>query len=276
MPSQLTYKPDTDHNGTLHSHRVLSVLFLTSCAYHGNGTHAAYTYDAADRLVSAVGTGLSLSMTYSPAGRIGTKVQNSSGTYSTNTNRVYAYCNDNQPHAVRRVSGMSGLVRDDFIYDANGNLAQHSYHARDNDATRTLYWTEDSRLYASVDENYMSLYGYDPSGERYSKIVGQSNVMDINAYERNVYTIFNGVTLYPSPYIVASNHGYTKHIYAGADRICTKTGNGGIDSLIQASDSLQGNASMLMDMQLNDISGRIIVAAPVSCNKKLMAQLTAT
>ncbi len=234
------------------------------------GTYSnTYTYDAADRLVSASGTGFTLSMTYSPAGRIGTKVQNSSGTYSTNTNRVYAYCNDNQPHAVRRVSGMLGAIRDDFIYDANGNLAQHTYHAYNNDATRTLYWTDDSRLYASIDENYMSLYGYDPSGERYSKIVGLSNVMDINAYERNVYTIFNGVTLYPSPYIVASNHGYTKHIYAGTDRICTKIGNGGIDSLIQASDSLQGNASMLMDMQLNDISGRIIVAAPVSCNKKI-------
>ena len=75
--------------------------------------------------------------------------------------------------------------------------------------------------------------------------------------------------IYPSPYIVASDHGYTKHIYAGTDRVCTKIGNGGIDSLIQVSDSIQDNANLLFNMQLNDISSRIIVAAPASCNKKI-------
>ena len=75
--------------------------------------------------------------------------------------------------------------------------------------------------------------------------------------------------IYPSPYIVASDHGYTKHIYAGTDRGCTKIGNGGIDSLIQVSDSIQDNANLLFNMQLNDISSRIIVAAPASCNKKI-------
>ena len=249
---------------------VSNTAAINTPPYNLGGPYSnTYTYDAADRLVSAVGTGLSLSMTYSPAGRIGTKIQTSSGTNNTNTNCVYAYCNKIQPHAVRRVWSINDKVWHDFIYDANGNLAQHTRWGGNDDGSRSLYWTEDGRMFASVDESYVSLYGYDPSGERYSKIAAPSTVMDINAQERYVSAVAEDATIYPSPYVVASRYGYTKHIYAGADRVCTKIGSGGLDSLYQNNDSLLNNARTLAGKQLEYMPGRRIDAAPVDCNTKI-------
>jgi len=37
------------------------------------------------------------------------------------------------------------------------------------------------------------------------------------------------VTMYPSPYMVLSEHGYTKHYYAGADRVAARIGGGNLN-----------------------------------------------
>ena len=39
----------------------------------------------------------------------------------------------------------------------------------------------------------------------------------------------NYVRFYPSPYLVLTEQGYTKHYYAGADRVCARLGSGGLD-----------------------------------------------
>ena len=228
-----------------------------------------YTYDDADRLVSASGTGMSLSMAYSPAGRIGTKIQSSSGTFNTNTNYVYAYCNQQQPHAVRRVWNTRDDVKHDFIYDANGNLSQHTSWSGNDMSTRSLYWTEDSRLYASVDDNHVVFYGYDPSGERYIKQIGLTNVLDINAQGQRVLAVLWNMTIYPSPYVVVTRRDYTKHYYIGSDKICTTIGTGGIDSLVQVNSNLSSNATALLERQLDNIQHRILTPSPVSCNTKI-------
>ena len=44
--------------------------------------------------------------------------------------------------------------------------------------------------------------------------------------------IFNDVTLYTSPYLVATNKGYTKHYYAGAERLAARIGGGGIQNMM--------------------------------------------
>jgi RHS repeat-associated protein len=38
-------------------------------------------------------------------------------------------------------------------------------------------------------------------------------------------------TLYTSPYLVATDNGYTKHYYAGTERLCARTGNGNLNHL---------------------------------------------
>ena len=37
------------------------------------------------------------------------------------------------------------------------------------------------------------------------------------------------VRVYPFPYLVLTEQGYTKHYYAGADRVCARLGSGGLD-----------------------------------------------
>ena len=46
------------------------------------------------------------------------------------------------------------------------------------------------------------------------KLWGNTVPMDVNASE-NRFANFNEYTVYPSPYVVADVHGYTKHYYAG-------------------------------------------------------------
>lgn len=48
------------------------------------------------------------------------------------------------------------------------------------------------------------------------------------------YTILNEPTLYPSAYMVLTNKGYTKHYYAGTERVAARLGGGGLDALYHA------------------------------------------
>ena len=48
----------------------------------------------------------------------------------------------------------------------------------------------------------------------------QTVPMDVNAGE-NRFADFEDYTVYPSPYVVVNHHGYTKHYYADAERICS-------------------------------------------------------
>ena len=59
-------------------------------------------------------------------------------------------------------------------------------------------------------------------------MTGDAATVDQNALEQHVFTSLNHVTLYPSPYIVLTEQGYTKHYYAGADRLAARLGSGGL------------------------------------------------
>ena len=62
------------------------------------------------------------------------------------------------------------------------------------------------------------------------KLWGNTVPMDVNAGE-NRFANFNEYTVYPSPYVVADVHGYTKHYYAGTERLCSRIGGGGLQEL---------------------------------------------
>ena len=49
------------------------------------------------------------------------------------------------------------------------------------------------------------------------------------AEEKHSVSCLDDITLYPSPFLVVTGHGYTKHYYAGAERVAARLGAGGLN-----------------------------------------------
>ena len=62
--------------------------------------------------------------------------------------------------------------------------------------------------------------------QRRLKLVGVNSSVDVNAEYMTAVSTLNEPTLYPSAYMVLTNKGYTKHYYAGTERVCAKIGGG--------------------------------------------------
>ena len=211
-----------------------------------------YTYDELDRLISANGTGdiggrrreFNLyQMVYSGAGRLAAKIQD--WTWDNNRGRQnaeYAYSwsasmhpggiglyQTHKPAFVRNLDYRNGQCA--LTWDDAGNLSKATFF--DNiggfEHSRNLSWTEDNRLYAVSDKQYFSYYAYDHTGQRTLKMAGDASTVDLNAQMQQIVSGLDRVTLYPSPYLVLTEQGYTKHYYAGADRVCARLGSGGLD-----------------------------------------------
>ena len=215
-----------------------------SGVYNGTGVQHL-TYDDIDRLTDATqsyGIGSTLAATYSGSGRLCGRSQTFAG-----QDAVFGYDNGVQPHAPRRIFDHARRTLHDLRWDKNGNLAQAAaYDIRDNTllSCRHLFWTEDSRLSAVLDEKYLSYYAYGHDGERVLKMTGISTITDINAERVSYSTFVDGITLYPSPYLVAHNKGYTKHYYAGTERVCARIGNGSLGSYQGSANTFIGNGGI--------------------------------
>ena len=68
-------------------------------------------------------------------------------------------------------------------------------------------------------------------GERVYKLTGICNLGQVNSGSIKAQAIFDDAVLYPNPYIVISQTGYTKHYYAGTERIATVIGGGGFGDM---------------------------------------------
>ena len=124
------------------------------------------------------------------------------------------YSNTSRPDILTKI-GSTG-----FTWDAAGNLTFTG--ATHPDRGRHLTWTEDNRLIRVTDDTapqYLSYYRYDAGGERTYKLVYE------NTNTRPPY-VFHGATMYPSPFLVITPAGYTKHYYAGTERIAAQVGKG--------------------------------------------------
>ena len=241
----------------------------------GGGYGNTYQYDALHRLVGSTGGGAStgtynMTMHYSGSGRIRAKYRSSlSPTLSGTVNTYYGYCDEYQPHAVRRIYDEYNQKHYDFRWDASGNLGQVSYGNEEAlfESGRFMYWTEDNRMHVAVDDKHYSYYAYDYSGERRIKLTGDNSVLDVNAdYMRTISTLEN-VTLYPSAYMVLTDRGYTKHYYTGMERVAARIGDGGLDVGIYLSntDSLHARANRLFSQSLAQVNGRVLEANDVDC-----------
>jgi len=234
-----------------------------------------YKYDALHRLEESYGGGAignyNTYLKYSPSGRlIGKFRDNNSVTLSATVDMAYGYCNDYQPHAVKRMFDYNDGMLYDMRWDEAGNLGQVSIAKPGEmfETGRFLFWTEDNRMHAAVDDRYYSYYAYDHSGERRLKLTGDNKLLDVNADFMATYTILNEPTLYPSAYMVLTNKGYTKHYYAGTERVAARLGGGGLDALyhvIGNDEELQVKADMLFKQSLEQVNNRILYENNLDC-----------
>ena len=183
-----------------------------------------YQYDKQYRLIASKGSGdftYSFSANYSPTGRFGQKY---TATNAFASDLLFGYDKSRLTHQPRTVYD-SGNGTMNHFWDANGNLAQvvDCKH----DAARLHEWDEENRLRFVLGEKYAGYYGYDANGERVYKLTGSSSMDDVNSGSIKAQAIFDDAVLYPNPYIVVTPKGYTKHYYAGTERLATAIGGGG-------------------------------------------------
>ena len=192
----------------------------------GNIYSNSYTYDSLYRLTLATGAwGVNdyldyrNVMQYARNGRITNKTMNATiledgNTSTVNYNNNYSYSNTSRPNILTKIDNTG------FTWDAAGNLTFTG--ATHPDRGRHLTWTEDNRLIKvteDLDPQYHSFYRYDANGERTYKLVYKQGLT------RPPY-VFQNATMYPNPFLVITPEGYTKHYYAGTERIAAQVGKG--------------------------------------------------
>ena len=243
---------------------VLSVATNASLPSNGNAggkmSHT-YTYDGLYRLATATGTytgadsksaSYTLAMGYDNMHRITSKSQHLTqdnvqfnGTLNVGYDLTYTYGTEDgkkfQLASVKDVNyrteetpGENNVENNHvYTYDKNGNLIYVNTGRMMNDGhnevgtgERKLIWDEENRLLAVDDNGFVSNYWYDADGERTVKTSGESDQVYVNGVFSGGSTNTAKFSLYVSPYLVANQGGrYTKHIYAGSQRIVSKIGD---------------------------------------------------
>ena len=125
-------------------------------------------------------------------------------------------------------------TRSEYAFDANGNQTQVATGKEAKEGVeemsqtnlRQLYWDEENRLLAINDNGHVSSYFYDAGGMRTVKISAGMEELFINGESVKQPEVESKFVAYVSPYLVLKNGGeYTKHIYAGTERIASKIGD---------------------------------------------------
>ncbi len=194
---------------------------VVSCGEIGGTYSHSYQYDEQNRLVKANGTAkdksFELLMRYDV---MGNPLQKDSVTYEYNTT--------NHPNA----GSCAGSKI--FRYDANGNPI--SEEDTTSNAQRVMQWDEENRLQSLGDDGYVSRYTYNHAGERVVKSHGPTTVAFVNGAPQGVlWHDKDNWTMYVSPYMVVSADRFTKHYYAGGQRVASKIGVGEFNNLYDAS-----------------------------------------
>ena len=160
-----------------------------------------------------------------------------------------------------------------------GNDVEYTYGTSGNETGRFLFWTEDcygcehrlcqsnevsNRMHAAVDEKYSSYYVYDHSGERRVKLTGTNDLLDVNADYMYTASVLKEPTIYPSAYMVMSNKGYTKHYYAGTERVAARIGGGGLN-VIDQEHGLSDKSGSVFKQSLRQINDRILENNDIEC-----------
>ena len=194
-----------------------------------------YQYDQQYRLVRSDGSGdfpYNMNAHYSPAGKMGNKVTMAN---TLKGDLLFGYDQMHNTHQPRTMYDPNNGTLD-LYWDANGNLAQ-VIGCKQNSG-RLHEWDEENRLRFVLGKKYAGYYGYNANGERVYKLTGMSVMDQVNSGSTKAQAIFDDATLYPNPYMVVTRKGYTKHYYAGSERIATTIGSGGFENMTRAIDNL--------------------------------------
>lgn len=223
-----------------------------------------YQYDKLNRLASANGSfsgysgsgtptfgdlsaNFSLNMQYDNLHNITQKTQNhnkNNAVQEANTYaNVYNY-SQSKPHQLTTIQ--NGAATESFVYDANGNLKEHN-----SEDDWLYFWDESNRLRSAVlNEGKMMHYIYDSGGERTLKAITEYHGIFENGTPADGGATLGSYTTYPSPYItIAPNKVYTKHYFAGTQRVASKPA--GLADIFEI--SLTSEFDDLIMKQLGDI-----------------------
>ena len=216
-----------------------------TCPWLPNRTFTeSFTYDAADQLVSASETGSNsyrLSVSYGTWGRVNTYdltqtdlLQNHSfSNAATQNTYVYDYpgpgnLQDAQTvfaPAQRDIVGNSNAVTESFTFGINGSLRR-----RDNpQQSVTEYYLHNSsgnlKAYSNSGWNF-AYYGYNASNTRTYKLSMLNQNQWTNGQPEPIHLQLQNAMFYPNAYLTFNSSGnYTKHYYAGTERICSRLGD---------------------------------------------------
>ena len=236
--------------------------------YHLGGTETKlFSYDEFNRLQHSEGIWhgelevqqFTLDMEYNSLHNIVSKVQShqsaplGTNNFTDTANSMinnYSYTGGNHPHAPSTIdvfdpSTGNQTEQINNTYDANGNLKQISHDDLNTLATtsaRNMYWDEQNRLQAIAENGVAYHYVYDASGERVLKSSGSSANLVVNGEQVTALTNPGNYTMYPSGYLVVGTQDYTKHYYAGSQRIASRMGDLSTIENFQSFASGQGTA----------------------------------
>jgi RHS repeat-associated protein len=125
-------------------------------------------------------------------------------------------------HKVKHINDPGTGITENFNYDLNGNITKR-YDTNGN--VRGLIWDEVNRLRVVDDSQDMQHYIYDASGERILKAGSAIESVYENGTLVNSNVTFNTYTTYPSAFIVVNAAEYSKHYYAGSQRVVSRIGD---------------------------------------------------
>lgn len=209
----------------------------------GGAYSSSYEYDNLYRLANAEGSWQGLynlsyhtGMGYCANGRVNKKniaARRLRNGISDTVNYLYGYFYENpvQRNTLTRVVcfGSTGDYDLHYSWTPTGNMDTCDTEGA---GIRRLCWDEQNRLQGVIDENYLSYYLYDAAGDRTYKLTGKVELQNISGEWRDFFKLYN-TTLYASPYVVATDKGYTKHYYAESERIASRIGGGRLHDLDQ-------------------------------------------
>ena len=193
-----------------------------------------YTYDNLYRLISSTNliggkkilNPYTLTMAYTAGGKIFSKAQTATKTINGTTSTInyslyykYEVLGGSNKLCCLSTSLFGGSCND-FLWDANGNLLSRSTTGE------YMVWDEENRMALGRNSSLGVLCLYDANGERAFKLSTSVVTTTVNGVTTTTNT-HSATTLYVSPYCVVTSPGsYTKHYYAGSERICSKIGGG--------------------------------------------------
>ena len=235
----------------------------------GGPYSCSYTYDHLNRLTATNcqqgNVGYTEQRTYRDDGRI--------DTYDLNGNRRGYTYNTTQPHTLRNIHTLPNRASDvlfSFVWDAKGNMtAQNSQGG----SQRNLVWDERNRMMGMVDNaanGNAAHYVYDAQGERTFKLTGYSNHTG-SGETSETYVSLDEPTLYASPFLTATATGYTKHYFAGTERLASAIGNGGLADI----GNVNGTSLADKRMERDSLLRRVMAPYPLRINRNRLDTLYA-